>query len=127
MTDISSHPPSSRGVGHWAIMLVAAVTAILGVVLLVGGVYLIWLGGSWYYAPAGLGLILTAALLFVRRAAAVLIYALVWILTLVWTIWEVQFDWWAWTPRMVAPTVLLVFILLCLPGLHLATRKRRSA
>ena len=47
----------------------------------------------------------------------VLIYAATWVVTLVWTIWEIQFDWWAWVPRMVAPTVLLVLVLLCLPAL----------
>jgi quinoprotein glucose dehydrogenase len=38
----------------------AVVLALLGVVLFCGGVWLIALGGSWYYAIVGIGFLLTA-------------------------------------------------------------------
>ncbi len=113
----ASQSSAPRKVGHWAIMLLAALLALIGIVLLGGGIYLISLGGSWYYALAGLLLLVSGVFLFRRDRTGALIYGATWLLTLVWTIWEVQFDWWAWVPRMVAPTVLLVLVLLCLPAL----------
>ena len=32
--------------------------------------------------------------------------------------WEVGSDWWAQVPRMVAPTLILVLVLLCIPALR---------
>ncbi|WP_108660561.1 glucose dehydrogenase [Acuticoccus kandeliae] len=107
----------TRGVGHWVVMLLALVIGALGVVLAAGGAYLIALGGSWYYAPAGLGLIATAVLLARRDISALYIYLLVWIGTLGWAYWEAGLDWWAQVPRVVAPTVLLVLVLLATPAL----------
>lgn len=40
-----------------------AIFAIIGFVLLFGGIYLISLGGSWYYLVAGLWILATAVLL----------------------------------------------------------------
>ncbi|MCF3935557.1 hypothetical protein L1787_19375 [Acuticoccus sp. M5D2P5] len=98
-------------------MLLALVIGALGVVLIGGGVWLITLEGSWYYAIAGAGLLITAILLARRQMAALYVYLLVWIGTLGWAYWEVGFDWWAQVPRVVAPTVLLIFVLLATPAL----------
>ncbi|RVW00008.1 glucose dehydrogenase [Mesobaculum littorinae] len=103
-------------------MGVATVLTLIGLVLLAGGIWLITLGGSWYYAIAGIGLLLTAWPLFRHLTQGVLVYLVVWLGTLIWTYWEVGTDWWAWVPRMVAPTVILVILLLCLPMLSLRRR-----
>ncbi len=115
---------SPRHAGHWAAMALAAILAVIGLILLGGGAYLVVLGGSWYYALAGLLLVASGVLLFRFDRAGALVYVATWLLTLLWTIWEVQFDWWAWVPRMVAPTILLVLVLLCLPAL---TSRRATA
>ncbi|MDH2328797.1 hypothetical protein QCN27_18265 [Cereibacter sp. SYSU M97828] len=45
-------------------------------------------------------------------------YLGVWALTVVWAFfWEVGFDWWDQVPRLVAPTVVLVLILIVKPAL----------
>ena len=46
-----------RGFGGWVAIVFALLLILLGLAILVGGVWLIALGGSWYYALAGLGLI----------------------------------------------------------------------
>ncbi|WP_299656560.1 glucose dehydrogenase [uncultured Jannaschia sp.] len=112
-----------RGAGYWTRVAIALLFGVLGTILLIGGVWLIALGGSWYYALAGLGLLVSAWFLWRGQMAALAVYALVWAFTLAWTIWEVRFDWWAWVPRMVAPTVLLVVVLASLPLLS----QRRAA
>lgn len=111
-------PDRSRGGGWriWAFIL-AAVLALFGLALLAGGVWLISLGGSWYYALAGAGLLVTAWLLAGQRRAALPVYLAIWLATILWALWEVGTDWWAQVPRLVAPTVVLVLILLALPAL----------
>ena len=39
------------------ITLTVWATVVLGALLALGGAYLLWLGGSWYYLLAGLGLL----------------------------------------------------------------------
>jgi quinoprotein glucose dehydrogenase len=67
---------------------------LMGLALAVGGVWLIALGGSWYYAIAAVALLLTGVLLLRARPAALLVYALLVAGTLAWSLWEVGFDWW---------------------------------
>jgi len=110
--------------GKIAVIVLAAVLAVIGAILLGGGAYLIILGGSWYYALAGIALIASGVLLFRFSVVAVAVYTALWLATLFWTLWEVQFDWWAWVPRMVAPSVLLILVLLCLPAI---TTRRPAA
>jgi len=118
MSDVSSYEREKKGFGYWAVMLLAVIVAIFGVLILAGGIWLITLGGSWYYALAGLGLLLTAFFLFRRSMAAVWIYLLTFIGTLAWALWEVGMDGWAQVPRLVAPTVILVLVLLSIPVLR---------
>jgi quinoprotein glucose dehydrogenase len=112
---IRSKDRSDGGASNGTRIAAALLFGLLGLVLLAGGLWLMVLGGSWYYAIAGVGLLATAWFLWRARAAAVAVYALVWICTLGWTYWEVGTDWWAWAPRMVAPTVLLLVVCACLP------------
>tara|TARA_R110000868_G_scaffold198474_2_gene444811 strand:- start:25266 stop:25610 length:345 start_codon:yes stop_codon:yes gene_type:complete len=109
---------------HWAILVLGWVLVIFGAVLLAGGIWLIVLGGSWYYGLAGLGLIVTGALLNRASMAAVWLYLVIWLATVVWAYWEVGTDWWAQVPRLVAPTLVLVLILICIPGLTGRSRRQ---
>ncbi|PVA05563.1 membrane-bound PQQ-dependent dehydrogenase, glucose/quinate/shikimate family [Thalassorhabdomicrobium marinisediminis] len=100
----------------------AAVLSVIGLLLAVGGVWLATLGGSWYYLIAGLGLVLAGVLLFGSHIGGFWIYVLVYIGTWIWAVWEVGMDLWPLVPRVVAPTVLLILLLFCLPYLHRAKR-----
>lgn len=108
----------ARGFGYWAVVALAVVLALLGLPILVGGVWLITLGGSWYYALAGLGLLLTAWFLFRHSMTAVWIYLLTFVGTLIWALWERGLDGWAQVPRLVAPSIVLVLVLLAIPALR---------
>ena len=113
----SLSPPRSRAAAI-AVTLLAIVLVIFGVPILVGGVWLIVLGGSWYYAFAGLGLLATAYSLFHRSMAAVWVYLATFVGTVIWAFWEVGFNWWAQVPRLVAPTLILVLVLATIPTLR---------
>ncbi len=78
----------------WILSLTAIVFGLVGLALLVGGVWLATLGGSTYYFLAGFGILTTAALLIARRPSALWVYAAVLIGTLIWAMDEVGFDWW---------------------------------
>ncbi|KQY19800.1 glucose/quinate/shikimate family membrane-bound PQQ-dependent dehydrogenase [Rhizobium sp. Root482] len=98
------------------LFLTALVFALIGLALGGGGLWLIVLGGSWYYLLAGLGFLVTAYLLWRRRAAALGVYAAVILGTLVWAIWEVGFDWWQLGPR--GGVIIILGLWLLLPAIR---------
>ncbi|MEW6019101.1 MAG: membrane-bound PQQ-dependent dehydrogenase, glucose/quinate/shikimate family [Pseudomonadota bacterium] len=107
-----------------AVALLGIVLALIGLVLTLGGAWLIALGGSPYYVVAGLGLLASGVLLFRGSALGVWIYLGVYLLTLIWAVWEVGFDAWALTPRVIAPTVLLILVLFAAAALFADRRAR---
>jgi quinoprotein glucose dehydrogenase len=109
---------NARGAAFWWAMLVATIILIFGLPIAAGGVWLIALGGSWYYLPAGIGLLATAILLYRRSSAAIWVYLATFIGTLIWALWEAGFNGWAQVPRLVAPSVVLILVLTTLPALR---------
>jgi quinoprotein glucose dehydrogenase len=91
---------------------------IIGIVLAIGGGWLVALGGSLYYLPAGIGLIISGYLLFQRRIEAAFLYLLIFVATLIWAWWEVGTNGWALVPRPVGPAVLLVLTMAVSPTLR---------
>ncbi|MER8528918.1 MULTISPECIES: hypothetical protein [unclassified Mesorhizobium] len=63
-------------------MFVGALLTILGLPIGGGGAWLIALGGSWYYLPAGIALLAAGSLLLAGNAAGVWLYVLTWLATL---------------------------------------------
>jgi len=98
------------GIALWAMVILLA---ILGLGALGGGLWLMLLGGSWYYAIAGLLFLATAALLAKRSPAALSVYALLVIGTLIWALWEAGLDWWPLSAR--GDVIAVVGFLLLLP------------
>lgn len=123
MTEQAVSRPGGRGFGFWWTMFVGVILLLFGIVISVGGFWLITLGGSWYYFPAGIGLVLTASFLFRRDTKALWVYFVTWTATVVWAIWEAGFDGWAQVPRLVAPTIVLVLVLSTVPVLRGSIRR----
>ncbi|WP_207459997.1 glucose/quinate/shikimate family membrane-bound PQQ-dependent dehydrogenase [Azospirillum sp. SYSU D00513] len=84
----------------------------LGIALGVGGVWLIVLGGSWYYALCAAGFLATGLLLAARRSLSLWVHAAVVLGTMVWALWEVGFDWWQLAPRGAVIVVIGLWLLL---------------
>ncbi|MGO1079865.1 glucose/quinate/shikimate family membrane-bound PQQ-dependent dehydrogenase [Inquilinus sp. CA228] len=76
------------------LLISGLIYAVIGLALAAGGAWLGVLGGSLYYLIAGLGILVTGALLMAGRPSALWVYAAVLIATLVWAIGEIGFDWW---------------------------------
>lgn len=91
---------SKAPVSRILVILTAVFAALSGLYLLIGGIWLAKLGGSFYYIIAGVIELLVAWLLFRRRSSALLLYAVFLLATLIWALWEVGSDFWALTPRL---------------------------
>jgi quinoprotein glucose dehydrogenase len=88
-----------------------AVMASAAAVLLLGGAELIAAGGSAYYLICGAALLASAVGIALRRAWALPLYGLLLLTTLAWALWESGLDGWALVPRLVAPAVLGLILL----------------
>ena len=93
------------------LMLTGWLTVLLGIALGAGGLWLIALGGSWYYLCAAVALTATGILLIRCRAAALTLYALLVCATLLWALWENGLDWWPLAARGDVLFVLGLFLL----------------
>ncbi|KYO52025.1 membrane-bound PQQ-dependent dehydrogenase, glucose/quinate/shikimate family [Tistrella mobilis] len=111
-------PVPERRRRPWALWILAAVLVLIGLVLAIGGGWLLALGGSAYYLPAGLGLIISGGLMAMRRWSGFWVYAAVFVATLLWAFWEVGMDGWALVPRLVGPLVLLLIAVALTPMLR---------
>ena len=92
--------------------LLAWVVAILGGFFAVAGGVLVSLGGSPYYVIAGLAMIASGGLIGRGSPLGRWLFVAIWLGTLLWALWEVGLDGLQLVPRLVAPTVLLVLVLL---------------
>lgn len=76
------------------------------------GLYLATLGGSLYYAIAGTLILISGLLILGRRDSGVLLYLLVFLGTIIWSVLEVGLDGWALMPRLVFLAAGAVWLLL---------------
>lgn len=59
------------GPGRSPVLIATTIlTLLIGVALAIGGIWLITLGGSWFYAIAAVGFLLTGILLLAQKPAA---------------------------------------------------------
>ncbi|BCG88331.1 hypothetical protein MesoLj113c_44410 [Mesorhizobium sp. 113-3-9] len=97
--DPTSTQPRRSGLAFWWTMFVGGLLVILGLLIGAGGAWLIALGGSWYYLPTGIALLVAGGLLLSGNVAGIWLYVLTWIATLAWAYWEVGMDSWGLMPR----------------------------
>jgi quinoprotein glucose dehydrogenase len=97
-------------------------TVLTGLYLLIGGAWLLSLGGSAYYVVTGAVLLGVTWLLYRRRPGALALYALVLVGTAIWSLGESGPDFWALAPRS---GVLVIFgVWLLLVNLRLEAQRR---
>lgn len=117
---------TKRGLGGWLSFIFSIVVALLGVALLAGGAQLLMLGGSPYYALAGLALAVSGMLLALRRPLGGLVYAVIVLVTVLWALWESGFAFWPLLPRVFTPAVGALVVLLLLFGLPRESGRKRA-
>ena len=97
--------------------ILALVLGLIGIVLTIGGAWLVALGGSPYYLIAGVAMLASAWFLFRGRLLGGWIYIGLFILSAIWGFAEARGNAWAMVPWLVAPLVLLIAVLLVMPTL----------
>src|ERR1700746_1782730 len=95
----------------------AALVVLMGLGLLLGGIYLATLGGSLYYVLAGLAYLIAGVLLWRRQARGAWLLVLTAVLTILWALWESGTFYWALFPRLLVPLALASLGLLLGPSL----------
>jgi len=108
----------STSTPRWPLWLVAVLLIVFGLPYVLGGGYLVSLGGSAYFVLAGLGFLVTAVLLLRRRPSATWLFVLVALATVAWALADVGLDFWALFSRLFAPGVLALFVALAHPTLR---------
>ncbi|MBI1196574.1 MAG: membrane-bound PQQ-dependent dehydrogenase, glucose/quinate/shikimate family [Phenylobacterium sp.] len=107
----------------WAVRALGAVLALIGLVLAGGGAWLAAVGGSPYYLLAGAALIGSGVLLWRLSLLGAAVYALTFLATVVWALWEVGLDGWGLIPRLFGPAVLMALVLWAAAGLVAPARR----
>jgi glucose dehydrogenase len=106
-------------VAEAVIRLLAWVLVVAGIAVFGGGIWMLQLGGTWYYALAGAGVAYSGISLTRRVMTGLHLYVSVWLSTVVWAFREAGFDLSERLPALAGPTVILVALLA-------ATSARRS-
>jgi quinoprotein glucose dehydrogenase len=92
---------------------IAVLTALFGLGLMGGGIWLAAIGGSTFYVVCGIFLFALAVLLFRRSILALWLAIATIVITMVWALWEVGLDWWQLAPR--GDVIVVLGILIALP------------
>lgn len=99
------------------VRLIGIVLILSGLILAVGGGFLISYGGSFYYLPMGIALFLSGVSIFTLRSWGVVLFALAYIATVAWALWEVGLDFWPLVPRLVALTGFAALVAFAYPSI----------
>ena len=106
--------------------LLGLILILIGGFLLIGGVQLLMLGGSPYYALAGAATLGSGVLFLLGRGEALSLYAAMLVATLGWALAEVGLDGWQLLPRLAGPALLGIWVALPLTRRHLTNGWKRS-
>lgn len=105
-----------KKISEWALVALGVAIAVSGLFLVAGGIYLGTLGGSWFFAPAGLGLIVAGVLIARRRLAGAALYLTVCVAAVAWSLFDAGMAFWPLFSRLLFLAVIGWLLLLLLPA-----------
>ena len=108
------------------VKIFAIALILLALPLLIGGVYLLSLGGSWYYAISGVVLVISGLLLFKNRLLGAAVFGGFFLVTLLWSALEAKTRFWGYVPRLAVFAVFAFFLTLLLPRIGRGLSKKLS-
>ncbi|MBA1272526.1 glucose/quinate/shikimate family membrane-bound PQQ-dependent dehydrogenase [Stutzerimonas azotifigens] len=113
-----TEPANSKRAARWPIWIAAFGVLVFGLPFLAGGAYLATLGGSLYFVLAGIGLTLSAVLLFKGRLMGAWLFAAVMLVTVIWALVDAGLEFWPLVSRIYALAVLSLVVALVYPTLR---------
>lgn len=108
----------ARSPGKTALIALGLVIAVFGLVMLIGGIQLIAVGGSWYFALAGVGMVFSGVLLARRRSIGLMLYLVIVAATAAWAVSDAGFQFWPLFSRLFMLVALAVPLLLLASALR---------
>lgn len=99
---------------HWYCVSLKILMTLLGIVLAIGGLWLIALGETWFDLLGGLGLVISGTGMANTSSVGMWAYLLSYLFTLGWTFWGVETDWSSLAPGLVALIVLQASVFICI-------------
>ncbi len=97
--------------------VIGGILAILGVALAAGGLWLITLGGSWFYLLAGAAMAGTGVGLVRHRSWALWLALALLVVSAIWSLTEVGLDFWQSVPRIITFLVVALIAAIAAPWL----------
>lgn len=98
---------------RWGGLIIALLLGLIGLLLTGGGIWLLSLGGSAYYAIAGIGCLIAASFyLRGRDVMGMIAYLVVFAGTCIWAVFEVGTAYWLLLPRIAGPAVFAALVLI---------------
>ena len=111
----------------WPKALALLVMVLSSLYLLIGGVWLASLGGSWYYLIAGVLLAIVSVLYARNHSSSLWLYGGILLGTLLWGLWESGSDFWALAPRVDVWFLLGLWLILPFTGRQLGDAGKPKA
>jgi quinate dehydrogenase (quinone) len=99
-------------------VLLGLVLLATGLFFAIGGGKLVALGGSWYFLIAGIVTVLSAIQFFRRKSSAVVLFLLMFVGTLIWSLFDAGIEFWPLVSRLMVPTGLMIVAFLLWPALR---------
>lgn len=127
MQPILSHQPWRRTAGGWLAFAYGVILLLFGITMFLGGIWLIALGGTWYYTIAGIGFIGAAIGLFLGAVWGAWVYLVTYVFTWIWALSAVGWNGWALVPWLVAPTLFAIAAVCSIPVLRHGPRRGVAA
>lgn len=107
--------PTKNSKWSWLLWLLSILMIVIGLTLGIGGAYLITLGGSFYFLLMGLSLIVSAVLIFKGKPSGAWLYAVAFVLSVIWAVWDAGFAFWPLFSRLFTFGVLAFLVALAYP------------
>ncbi|WP_027349529.1 glucose/quinate/shikimate family membrane-bound PQQ-dependent dehydrogenase [Halotalea alkalilenta] len=107
----------ARGVCGWLLLLLGLAVAVLGLAMGIGGGYLVFLGGSWYFLLMGAAMLVSGVLVAARKPLGAWLYAVAFVATAFWAVADAGFEFWPLVSRLMTFAVIAVVIALAYPAL----------
>ena len=120
-------PGRSWSLSRLYVVVVGIVLGLFGAALAIGGGYLLALGGSVYFLPMGIALVVSGVLIARSRPAGAKLYAAALLATAVWSVIDAGFEFWPLVSRLFALSILGVLVGIAYPWLDHAEEKPARA